>query len=258
MKKEDTTLPVIPSNEIEVTEIEEVAADELLVKQAYEKVYEITVRYFTKSMYEVGEYLIKEFYGDDYKRAQDNKPVKKHSLNQFFEKLNQGDPGSPKKTWIYNAINLVIDEHYFEEIEFSVYGKLGQSHKVYLTHVMDVEAKKMLISEAVDNKYTVAQLKKRISAIKNPEKEKMDRKVRLNLDKLSNKDTLRLQSLEKLEKKAGLVDKEIDSLRNRLKEFEAAGDALKSVIEEKEKQKKAKAEKAKQKKPKAENASAED
>ena len=40
---------------------------------------------------------------------------------------------APAKTWFYNAVKLAVDEHEFKD--FRTYGKLGHSHKVYLTHV---------------------------------------------------------------------------------------------------------------------------
>ena len=49
--------------------------------------------------------------------------------------------------------------------DFPYYGKLGHSHKVYLTHVKNLEAKRELILEAVENNYTVAQTRERIAEV---------------------------------------------------------------------------------------------
>lgn len=51
--------------------------DPKLVERAYEKLSEIFGRHYGMAMYEAGEYLIKEFYADDYKRVyKKNQPKK--------------------------------------------------------------------------------------------------------------------------------------------------------------------------------------
>ena len=88
-------------------------------------------------------------------------------------------------------MNLAIDENDFKND--SVYGKLGHSHKVYLTHVKDPDIKEQLVEETIEKKYTVAQLKKRITETK----EKKEPEFSLeNLPSLKELRTLDLKTIE--------------------------------------------------------------
>jgi hypothetical protein len=82
-------------------------------------------------MLEVGKYLINHFYDGNYDDAE-NKPFSHNkSLNRLFKKLQENAFGNaPRKTWLYDAINLAIGENKFKEV--SAYGKLGSSHKIRL------------------------------------------------------------------------------------------------------------------------------
>jgi DNA repair photolyase len=58
-------------------------------------------------------------------------------------------------------VKLVVAEHDFRD--FHTYGKLGLSQKVLLFPVRDIEIRKRLINESVENDYTVARLRERIA-----------------------------------------------------------------------------------------------
>ncbi len=83
----------------------------------------------------------------------------------MIKRLQEDDGKAPSKTWVYDAVKLAVDEHYFAKTNFRTYGKLGHSQKVYLTHVKNLEVKKELILEVVENNYTVAQTRERIAEV---------------------------------------------------------------------------------------------
>jgi hypothetical protein len=154
----------LPEKDKSPAVVEEDKPDEALIEKAYQKVTGIVGKELHKAMLKVGKYLIKEFYGDDIKRVRQKNPVKKHSLHQLILRLHNSTDNAPSKTWIYNARDLATDERQFEKV--SVYGKLGHSHKVYLTYVSDLKVKEKLIKETAKNKYTVAKLRERIAELK--------------------------------------------------------------------------------------------
>jgi hypothetical protein len=112
----------------------ETGPDEKLVSETYEYLKGVVQRHFHRAMLEAGTYIIKKFFDSDFKRAQNPRTATKiHSLNELIRRLQGNGGNGPSKTWIYNAVKLAVDEHQLKG--FSVYGKLGLSHKVYLTHV---------------------------------------------------------------------------------------------------------------------------
>jgi hypothetical protein len=95
------------------------------------------------------------------------------------------------RAWLYDAVNLAIDNHLYEKKRLpSVYGQLGHSHKVNLTSAPD-EVKPKLVKESVENKYTVSKLRERI-------REERDK---LGADHISLKDPMSIDRLENLSSK---------------------------------------------------------
>jgi len=135
--------------------------DEALVIEAGQTLSQIFSEHFERAMLEAGEYIIRTFYNDDYELARSKKPVKGESLRQLIIRL-QGEPGAPKKSWLYNAVKIAIDARDFSG--FHTYGKLQLSHKVALLPVDDMEQKKSLIEQAVGEELTVRELKEIIIA----------------------------------------------------------------------------------------------
>jgi hypothetical protein len=147
--------------------------DEKLVSGAYEFLKGVVKRHFHRAMLEAGTYIVGKFFDGDFERAKNPRNATKiHSLNELIRRLQGNDGHGPSKTWVYNAVKLAVDERQLRG--FSVYGKLGLSHKVYLTHVKNPDSKRQLIQEAVENNYTVAQTRSRIAEIqKNGQREKV-------------------------------------------------------------------------------------
>ena len=228
-KKSTDNVPATTTKKNDVPAEKE--ADIALVEKAYEKLSTIIIKHLSEAMNEVGDYLIKEFYADDYKRVHSNSPVKEQSLNQLIQKLHQNEESSPSKTWIYNAVNLVADERYFQEIAFSVYGNLGRSHKVYLTHVRNMEEKKKLIEESVKKNYTVARLREEIAKLKKS-------RAKYTFELLSDKTALIGLSLKKLQGWKTKTEKDIEKLTGTLEQYVKAKENLLATIQEKEIEKK--------------------
>lgn len=143
------------------------------------------------AMLKVGQYLIETFYAGNYEWAKNKQRFKNKSLMEVIEKLNE-DGYAPAKTWFYNAVKLAVDEHEFKD--FRTYGKLGHSHKVYLTHVEKFEDKKKLIEETVENTYTVKDLRGRIAEVNGSHQNGE------NKDKLPPIDTIKEMSVVKRNK----------------------------------------------------------
>jgi hypothetical protein len=140
--------------------------DKKLVSKTYKYLKGVVQRHFHQAMLKAGEYIIKEFFAGNHELAKNPRnAVKIESLNQLIKRLQADDGKAPSKTWVYDAVKLAVDKHYFAKINFRTYGKLGHSHKVYLTHVKNLETKRELILEVVENKYTVARTRERIAEV---------------------------------------------------------------------------------------------
>jgi hypothetical protein len=164
------------------------------------------------AMLKVGQYLIETFYAGNYDWAKNKKRFKNQSLIEVIDKLNT-EGYAPAKTWFYNAVKLAVDEHDFKD--FRTYGKLGHSHKVYLTHVKDFKKKKDLIDETVSKKLTVKQLRDKI-AEKNGQAQKSS-----NGYKLPNIEDVKKLAAEKREKKISVVNNRKLALDDMIKRLSA-------------------------------------
>ena len=168
--------------------------DDEKVEKAYEHLKIIFFKHFQNAMLECGKYLIETFYDDNYELAQKKKFTHNKSLAALIKKIQadaieKGD--APSRTWLYDAVNLAIDDYLFEQNQLpSVYGQLGHSHKVNLTSA-PIEVKRTLVQEAFDKEYTVAKLRDRIRE----EKEKLDP------DRVSLKEAMSIRKLGTLKPK---------------------------------------------------------
>jgi len=135
-----------------------------LVERAYTTLAQIVSMHYQNAMIEAGQFIIKEFYGNDIERARNKAPIYKESLYHLIQRLHARDNGGPSKSWVYNAVNLVVQEN--DLAGFHTYGKLALSQKVLLFPVEDTETKKHIITETVDEKLNVRELRERIKGIK--------------------------------------------------------------------------------------------
>jgi hypothetical protein len=214
--------------------------DEKLVSETYEYLRGVVQRHFHRAMLEAGTFIIRKFFDDDFERAQNPRNATKiHSLNELIRRLQGNDGHGPSKTWVYNAVKLAVDEKQFRG--FSVYGKLGLSHKVYLTHVKNMDAKRQLIQEAVENNYTVAQTRSRIAEVqRNGHQEKVslsDLPADEDLEKVGRDELLRLkqEALSKIEfhkNRLGFYEERLGSITAALRSIASKrGTPIGKVIE---------------------------
>jgi hypothetical protein len=162
---------------IEITHLKETLpdivedrVDDILVEKAEAELTDIFSKHYKNALLEAGQYIINAFYGGDIKRAQEKRPVKELSYNTLKGRLTKGSPGTPGKSWLYNAVNLVVQEHHFSELnhtapaKFQALGKLSNSHKLLLTSVPDIEQRVDLGVEAAENNIPSRKLAQLIQA----------------------------------------------------------------------------------------------
>jgi len=135
-----------------------------LVDQAYQELAGIFSRHFENAMMEAGQYLIDKFYGGDIEKARKKEPIDGESFFQLISRLHAKGSGGPSKSWVYNAIKLVVESHDLKD--FQTYGKLNLSHKILLLPVSDRRKKEQLIEDAVKKNLTVIQFKEEIKKVK--------------------------------------------------------------------------------------------
>ena len=194
--------------ETDLEQSSEKEADMRLVEQAGMKLTEIISRHYENAMIEAGKYLVKTFFENDIEKARQKNPVKDKSLYQLILYLQKQKNNAPSKSWLYNAVNLAVD--YSDYNRFHKYGKLLLSHKVLLLPIDSPSIKKKLIQEIVEKKFTVSQLKDRISQIKkNPPDENLPVVKSKKYKKKSINENKKPRLLKKSEKTGDLLSKKI-------------------------------------------------
>jgi len=200
-----------------------------VVEEAYQHIKNIIFKHVHNNMLEVGQYIIDIIYNGDYEAASKKEFNKNRSLRQLFQKFQNDTSGNcPEKTWLYNAINLAIDEKKYTKV--SAYGKLGLSHKVRFTNTgkLTEETKKKLIEETVEKEYSVAELQNRITE----KKRKLDVNYislteKMEPERLKGLDSEKLQDLEKKTKS------HLTKTQNKIKVYEENLEKIESALKNK-------------------------
>ena len=204
MAKETEAVTIIDDHIAQ--QIPEVRPDTDLVGKAYGKLSEIFFSHYRDALLEAGRYIIKTFFNDDIELARQKKPVKDLSYTQLIKKIQDSSSQSPRKSWLFNAVNLVIQDHDLGSVH--TYGQLGVSHKVKLLPIKDKSLKEQLVSETVDDHLTVKQLDDRIKNLRKPRSKSLISIVK-SPDKFIDDDSIKLRSHESLlaidDKKRGLI-----------------------------------------------------
>jgi len=199
--------------------------DTEVVDKVFKHLGTVFAKHFGNAMLEAGQYLIKKFYNGDYKAAEEKKFSKNKSLSLLFQKIQADNSGNvPKKTWLYNSIDLAIDNNKY--LKLSAYGKLGHSHKVKLTNTgsLSETIKTKLIEETADNGYSVKTLQERIRE----EKKKLNGNLmilskRLQPSKLKDLDKKKLHSLKvQVENRYKKFEKKMTIYKDNLQEIKKA------------------------------------
>ena len=200
------------------------------VEEAYQHLKRIYIKHIQNAMLECGQYLVNTFYSN-YEEAQKKEFTRNKSLAKLIKRIQKDakEKGSaPSRTWIYDAVNLAIDHHLFEQkLLPSAYGQLGHSHKVNLTYAPNDEIKKNLAEETIENKYTVAQLRQRIKE----EKEKNSDDKPIGLFNLPHKEVLMNQPPKILNSLKTRAETKIETYSETLKKVKIAGKRIKSAID---------------------------
>ena len=201
---------------------EETVADEQLVDLAFNHLRGIFAKQIHEAMLQAGRYLVRTFFGT-YENACNRKKIRKQSFNRLEEKLNNGNGDAPKKTWIYDAVKLAVDDHFYDfeggEL-FRAYGKLGHSQKLRLAYVRHKETKENLIREVANSKdpITDRDLRERISNAKknlsNKAKNQPLASLIENIDVLEDADSKKQIGFDELLK---LPDKDLAGLEGTAK-----------------------------------------
>ena len=116
-----------------------------------------------------------------------------------------------------------MDQNQFKR--FSVYGKLGLSHKVYLTHVKDLETKRQLIQEAVENNYTVAQTRERIAEVQGS-----DPHETFSFDSIPSDDDLEKVGRDELLRRKKDLFSIFEFYKNKMEHFHKYQDSITRVL----------------------------
>jgi len=169
-------------------------------------------------MLECGHYLVVTFYGN-YEKAQKKRFTRTKSMSKLIAKLKHDskEGKAPSRAWVYDAVNLAIDNHLLEnKILPSEYRQLGNSHKITLTYAPDNEIKNKLIEETIDKKYSVLKLRQRIREEKrNLDADYLSVEKEIPVEKLKNLDEKKLNQIK--EKTVALKK----SLEDKIKLYEA-------------------------------------
>lgn len=143
--------------------------DDNLVEVAFTRIKEIYFSHAQQAYQEVASYLVETFFNNDIELIKKKLPAedKAKSFNLLIKRLKDEDARLPKRSWLYNAIGLYLDQHELQEPEIvHAYGQLSVSHKVQLLTIRDLDQKKELIGEINEKGYSVRGLQKRIAEVK--------------------------------------------------------------------------------------------
>jgi len=213
--------------------------------KAFEQIKDIFNKHFHNAMLDAGRLIVNEFYGGSFTKAMRKEPEHEGSLRQLILMLQQNKTEAPSKTWVYDAVNLAVDEHRLSG--FRTYGKIGHSHKVLLTHVSDLEKKKQLVEETARERFSVALLRERIKEV--VPKAGAD----IDINDIPADDDLKTIPREKLDRLRAKLDQRIIDYQKALDKYKAEKERVDEALGQMEHTRAPKANKsnAKQAKPTA-------
>lgn len=208
METAATEVVVKPENAFPVHEEK---ADDNLVKEAHVRLAGIFFSHYKNALLEAGQYIIDSFYDGKIELARQKTPTKELSYTQLVKHLQEQQEDSPKKSWLFNAVNLVIQEHDFSSIQ--ALGQLNTSQKLLLLPVSDPIQKQSLAEEAVVEHYTTRQLAEAIKKTKIPQKQTLATCIR-KPERLFSQEYSHLYSTNAL---TAIKPKKLRTLREKLK-----------------------------------------
>jgi len=199
--------------------------DNVLVEEARTKLQGIFISYYQEALgnalLEAGMYIIETFYDNNYESARKNKPQKALSYAELEKHLKDQNENSPKKSWLYNAVNLAIQEADFPD--FHALGKLNTTHKLLLLTVYDPDTKQKLAEETEEKEYSSRELAKRIKESKKQRSKTIFSYLSTPEDlfadeskHLYSSDTLKKMTPKKLETLRDKVRKQVEKTRSNI------------------------------------------
>lgn len=144
--------------------VKEEKVDEDLVREAYGQISFIFLSCVGNALEDIGEYIIKYFWDNDYERAKSSKPIKSKSFRHLIHYMREQDNNLPSEAWLYRSKQMAIEIHELEKllpkkIFYTYRTNLSLSHKVLLLPITDIEAKKKYIELIDTEELTVAQFR---------------------------------------------------------------------------------------------------
>jgi len=224
-----------------------IPVSEEVIEDAYKKLNEIFVKnelaLIYNNMLDVGKYLVKLFYNNDYEKANKRIYANDESMTKLIKRFEEDKKygNAPSRSWLYNAVSMARDNNLYENQKLlSTYGKLGHSHKIILLSVKNIVKKNEIIAKAIDgdgNCCTVAKfndiIKETKSLKSNNPKNKEILTEDIPLDQEITEDKLKDITKEKLfslisnttqfkseaEDKINIYTKNIEILKNEMKKY---------------------------------------
>lgn len=157
-KVEKQTPPIVP-----VSNTNESEANIKLIETSVQTLTNIFVSHLHNALEEAGQYLLSHFFDNDIERARDKNPTRDQSFNQLIQEISSNNGDGPKKSWLFNALNLLVQEHDLQHI--NSFSKLNGSQKILLLSVHDESVKHQLITDCSTYNYSVRKLKERIKEL---------------------------------------------------------------------------------------------
>lgn len=130
--------------------------DKDLVERSISEVREIVAKTVAKGQDEVGQYLLREFFGGDPEVYYASGPTKHASLRKFMDRCESVDlPVS--RTFVLNALRLAAAAKQLPRA--STFAQLPPSHRVELLRVKAPEKREKLASRAMESKLSIQKLR---------------------------------------------------------------------------------------------------
>lgn len=181
-------------------------------------------------MIQVGEIIIKHIFEDDTDQAEkDMKDSKsKSSKRELFDNMMKefgrlrqvGDV--PKKTWLYNAVNIAIQEQRFQD--FTGYNNLSISHKIELLSVENEESQKQLVEQINSAKMSVRETRDAVKETKEQVEPKSKTPTVISVVKNPhldvNVDELKYYGGKRRDKTTSLITEEIEKMKKAISTLE--------------------------------------
>jgi hypothetical protein len=239
-------------------------SDVELAKEACDVIEKKLSKHLESGIKEVGAYLIETFFDGDYNRAKAKEKAeassKSASLHKVLKYFKESGPGTPSKSWLYQAIDYEIQDkeikEYLEKEDnddlIEKYNNFLPSYKITLLPIKDIANKIKIIRVANLEGLTVETLKGLITKegvrksntpgiltiAKNPEKYEKDWEKKMSFDALKGYQYNELNKLstsvtnEKLacQVKIQKNQEEIKKYENNITKFEALEKELPDII----------------------------